>query len=148
MAKFIDIEKFLQEKGIEFKVIDLPAVAISVSDVVRLTNGQIKEDEIIKTLIVKTKDGNFVGCILKGGDRLNREVMDRLATKDEVLQLAGVEVGAVCPILLGIPVTIDEKVTELLRVNMGSGDHLKGLELHFGDLLKVLPKYTIGKISE
>lgn len=154
MAKFENIEKYLQEKGIDFKVIDLPETAVSVADVIRLSNGQVKEEEIIKTLIVKTKKGKpacrqagFVGCILKGGDRLKINIMDRLATKEEVLQIAGVEFGAVCPILLSIPIVIDEKVTKLKRVNMGSGDHLKGLEMDFGDLLKCLSDFKIKEIS-
>ena len=95
-----EIENYLKQKGVEYKVIDLPDTAVSVEDVVRLSGGQVKEEEIIKTLIVKTKTGDFVGRILQGKDRLKREVMDRLATKEEVLQIAGVEVGAVCPILL------------------------------------------------
>lgn len=147
MAKFGEIEKYLKEKGIDYKVIDLPGIAVSVADVVRLSHGQVKEEEIIKTLIGKTKNGNFVGYVLRGGDRLKKEVMERLATQDEVLQIAGVEFGAVCPILLEILILIDKKVTGLKRVNMGSGDHLKGLEMNFGDLLKALPQYTIGEIS-
>lgn len=75
MAKFTDIEKYLQAKRIDFTVISLPAVAISVNDVVRLSGGQIK------------------------------------------------------------------------RVNLGSGDHLKGLEVDIEDLLKVLSDYKIEDIS-
>ena len=147
MAKFDEIENYLKQKGVEYKVIDLPDTTVSVEDVVRLSGGQVKEEEIIKTLIVKTKTGDFVGRILQGKDRLKREVMDRLATKEEVLQIAGVEVGAVCPILLGIPMIIDKKVANLARVNMGSGDHLKGLEINLPDLLKVLDDFRIEEIS-
>lgn len=147
MAKFDEIENYLKQKGVEYKMIDLPGTAVSVDDVVRLSGGRVKEEEIIKTLIVKTRGGEFVGCILQGKDRLKKEVMDRLATKEEVLQIAGVEVGAVCPILLGIPLLIDAKVTQLKRVNMGSGDHLKGLEMNFADLLKVLDEFRIEEIS-
>lgn len=147
MAIFLEIEKYLQEKGIDFQVIDLPETAVSAADIIRLSAGQVKEEEIIKTLIIKTKEGKFVACVLQGGDRLRKDFMDRLATKDEVLQTAGVEFGAVCPILLGIPIVIDEKVVKLKRVNMGSGDHLKGLEMNFEDLLKCLPDCNIEEIS-
>lgn len=147
MAKFKDIQQFLTEKGVVYKVVDLPATAVSVEDVVRLSGGLVKEEEIIKTLIVKIRGGEFVGCILQGKDRLKREVIDRLATKEEVLKIAGVEVGAVCPILLGVPVIIDKKVMNLKKVNMGSGDHLKGLEMYFSDLLKSLEDFRIEEIS-
>lgn len=148
MARFIDIEKYLEEKGIEYKVIDLPEIAVSVADVVRLSGGRIKEEEIIKTLIIKTIKGTFLGCILRGQDKLKRDIMDRLATKDEVLQITGVEIGAVCPILLDIPILIDKKATKLQKVNMGSGDHLKGLEMNFRDLLKLLTNYKIEEIID
>lgn len=147
MAKFTDIEKYLKEKGINYQIIDLPDTVVSVADVIRLSGGKIKEEEIIKTLVVKTKDGKFMGCILKGKDRLKKGIMDRLATKDEVLQITGVEVGAVCPILLTVTILIDKKVAGLERVNMGSGDHLKGLEMNFVDLLKLLTNYRIEEIS-
>ena len=64
MAKFDQIKNYLQQKGIEYKIIDLPDAAISVEDVVRLSNGQVREEEIIKTLIVKTKEGKFIACVL------------------------------------------------------------------------------------
>lgn len=113
MAKFAEIKHFLDKQGIEFEVIDLPGRAVSVEDVVRLSGGKVHREEIVKTLIVKTKQGNFM----------------------------------VCPILAGLPIVIDKKVTNLKRVNMGSGDHLRGLEMDFVDLLKVLSDYTVEEIS-
>lgn len=149
MARFSEIEKFLKEKNIDFDVIDLPATAVSVDDVIRLTGGRVKEDEIVKTLIVKAKSGDFVACILKGRDRIdmNKGQFDRLAKKEEVERIAQVEVGAVCPILLGIPIIIDNQVSKLERVNMGSGDLLKGLEMKLSDLLKVLKNYEFKNIT-
>ncbi len=159
MAKFNEIEKLLKEKGIDFKVINFPTVAVSVEDVMRLAGDQIKREEITKTLVVKLKCGDFVVCLLKGDDRLNKNVLisdgqhqdqsiSRLATKEEVLEVAGVEIGAVCPILLNIPIIFDEKVMSLKRINLGSGDLLKGLEMNFADLISLLSNYTTSKIRE
>lgn len=148
MAKFADIEKFLKERGVEYEVINLPDTAISVDDVVRLSGGQVKEEEIIKTLIAKGRNGQFTAFVLPGKNRLRGELIERLAAKEEVLQIAGVDFGAVCPISLGISVVVDKKVAELKRVNMGSGDHLKGLEMNLPDLLKVLDDFRIEEISQ
>ncbi|MBI4036599.1 YbaK/EbsC family protein [Candidatus Daviesbacteria bacterium] len=146
MAKFGEIKKFLEENTVQFTVIELASIARSVEDVMKLSNGQVKSEEVIKTLIVK-KGGEFQGLVLRGDDRLKNNFIDRFATKDEVLSIAGVEFGAVCPVLLGIPIIIDKKVMNLKRVNMGSGDLLKGIDLNLEDLLKVLPNSTIEVIS-
>lgn len=148
MAKFDEIEKYLKQNGVNFEVINLPSTAISVDDVVRLTGGQIKREEIVKTLIVKLKSGDFIACLLKGDNRLKKcNIIERLALNEEVLKITKVKPGAVCPILIGIPVIVDQKVMELKRVNMGSGDHLKGLEMDLSDLLKVLSDYIVEEIS-
>lgn len=147
MAALAAIQEFLEKEGIGYKLITLSEKAVSYDDVVRLAGGQIKMEEIVKTLIVKDKKGEFIACVLPGKERLNSEVMERLATRDEVKEIAGVDIGAVCPILLGIPVVLDARVSTLERVNMGSGDHLKGLEIGVEDLLKVLPEYRIEEIT-
>lgn len=147
MAKFEQIKNFLDQKNITYKIINLPEVAVSVEDVARLSKGQIKEEEIAKTLIVKLKNNHqLVGCVLPGKARLKGDLIERLATKQEVLQISNVDFGAVCPILLTVPILIDESLTEFENINLGSGDHLKGLELKFQDLLKVLTDYRIEKL--
>lgn len=149
MAKFAEIIDYLEEKGIPFKVINLPETAVSVEDVIRLSNGQVRPEEIIKTLIFKTNSGEFKACIIKGKDKVNVNKLkdfNGLATKDEVIQISGVEIGAMCPILLGVHIIIDQNVTNLKRVNMGSGDHLKGLEMDLKDLLKAISNFSIEEI--
>lgn len=158
MAKFNKIEKLLKDKGIDFKVINFPSVAVSMEDVMRLAGHQVKREEIIKALIVKLKCGDFVACIIKGENKLDKNVLlsdgnhidqsiSRLATKEEILEIAGVEIGAVCPILLDIPIIFDEKVMSFSRVNLGSGDLLKGLEMNFTDLISLLPNYKVSQIA-
>lgn len=149
MAIFSKIQEFLKKKGVQFTVIEQPETAISLDDVLRLTNGQVKEQEIVKTLIGKMKNDEFKAFVLKGRDRLDVQKMQnfgRLATKEEVSQIAEVEPGAVCAIQLGIPIIIDSKVIELTKVNMGSGDHLKGLEMDLSDFLESLPSYSVETI--
>ncbi len=46
--------KQLKAKGIAFRLIELKDRAVSVDDVVRFSNGDIKKDEICKTMIIKT----------------------------------------------------------------------------------------------
>lgn len=43
---------------------------------------------------------------------------------------------------------IDKKVAELEKLDMGSGDHLKGIELALEDLLSLLPECRFEEIAE
>jgi prolyl-tRNA editing enzyme YbaK/EbsC (Cys-tRNA(Pro) deacylase) len=62
------------------------------------------------------------------------------------MEVTGVEPGAVCPILLKIPVYIDGRVTKKNRVNFGSGNHLYGIDMNFQDLAKVF-EYTVVDVA-
>ena len=70
-----------------------------------------------------------------------------MASPDEVRKVAGVDPGAVCPLTLSIPLTIDTRVIKLLRVNFGSGHHLHGIEMRTADLLRAV-LHTIADIAQ
>src|SRR3989344_468873 len=146
MANLEQIEKNLQKLSLPYKVIDLGAEVFTVEGV---KDAGVNEDQIVKTLIISTSQ-RFVALAVRGKDRLDfRKVRklfgskSELAKADEVFEVCGVPVGAVCPILLDIPVYFDEKVMDLGHINMGSGDLTKGLEMEFSDLLKAVGKYQV-----
>ncbi len=160
MANLIQIEKHLKHLRLSYKLIDLNQEAFTVSDVVR---AGIIEDEVVKTLVVRgtksitgiksikgIKGQQFVALALRGKDRLDFKKVRRLsgsktelAKPGEVLHVVGVPIGAVCPVLVGIPLYFDEKVMDLGNVHMGSGDLKHGLEMKLSDLLKACSDYKI-----
>ncbi len=130
----------LRAKGILFRLIELNDRAVSIDDVVRLSKGDIRREEICKTMIVKTGAG-YRGAFLKGDRRVDFDKLRallgsevRLASLKEVREVTGVDPGAVCPLLLGIPLLMDRQVMGLKKVNFGSGDHLYGIEMGPKDL--------------
>lgn len=146
MANLVQIEKFLQQQKLPYEVIDLSQEAFTVADVV---NAGIRVDEVIKTLIVRTND-DFVALALRGEDRIDFKKVrklfgskSQLAKPEEVLRVVGVPIGAVCPIMIGIPLYFDRKVMDLVNVHMGSGNLKHGLEMKLKDLLKVIGKYQL-----
>ncbi|MBI4037860.1 YbaK/EbsC family protein [Candidatus Curtissbacteria bacterium] len=159
MASLVQIEKFLLSKNIPYKIIDLGGEVFRVDEVVRVG---INPDEILKTLVVRFEKDTIKGMqkkyaalALRGKDRLDFKKVRRvfggkatLASADEVLEIAGVPIGAVCPIGIGVPVYFDEKAMKLELVNMGSGDLTKGLDMTFKDLLKVIADYKIIDVSQ
>lgn len=160
MANLKQIEKYLVSKKLPHKVVDLGGDVFTVKGVVE---AGIDKDEVVKTLIIRTNQ-HFVALAVRGKDRVDFKKVRRLfgpstslpsinlrtsrvncelAKADEVLKVCKVPIGAVCPILLDIPVYFDDKVMSLSRINMGSGDLKCGLEMELGDLLKAVGKYYV-----
>lgn len=157
MANLKQIEEHLRAKKLRYEVIDLGGEVFTVEGV---SKAGVDEDEIVKTLIVRV-NGNpsisgisgsirFAALAVRGKDRLDFKKIRKLfgsksgfAKAEEVLKVCKVPIGAVCPILLGIPLIFDRKVMDLKRVHMGSGDLTRGLEMDFKDLLRAVDKYQV-----
>ena len=155
MANLQQIERHLKKIKLSYTVIHLGDEIFTVRGVVETG---VDEDEIVKTLIIRTQQNlrrsqhkvKFIALAVRGKDRLDFKKVRKLfgskselAKAEEVLKVCKVPIGAVCPILLDIPVIFDNKVMKLKHVNMGSGDLTKGLEMDFGDLLKAIGDYQV-----
>ncbi len=142
----LDSERFLSEKGIPYRLIDLTDRAMTVADVIRFSKGDFSVDEVCKTVIMRDSGERRVAFFLRGNDRVDflkaktaTGMKLRIASPDEVRVAAGVDPGAVCPLLLNIPLILDTRITELPRVNFGSGHHLHGIEMMTEDFIRVVP---------
>jgi prolyl-tRNA editing enzyme YbaK/EbsC (Cys-tRNA(Pro) deacylase) len=148
----VTVEEILEGAGVEYRVMELTDRAVSVEDVVRFSKEDINPGEICKTIIVKSKAG-FTALFLKGSDRVSfkklRGVTGKahIAPPEDVMEITGVMPGAVCPLLVPVPVIVDWKLLALDKVNFGSGDHLYGLEMKSADLNRVMD-FTVADISE
>jgi len=136
--------KLLEEKGVDYRVVELTERAVTVEDVVRYAKHTIDPDEICKTIILKDRGGRMHAVFLRGGDRIDFKKLRGLigkasvAASDEVEEATGFKPGAVCPLTLDVPLYIDERVFMKERINFGSGNHLYGIELSSKDLAKVI----------
>jgi len=144
----LKIEDILEEKKVPYHIIELEARAITVEDVIEYSKEDINPEEICKTILVKHRD-QYYALFLRGADKVDFKKLKALigkasiASRESVLKVAGVEPGAVCPLLLDVPVLVDRRVLELERVNFGSGDHLYGVEIAAGELGRVLDYRTV-----
>lgn len=152
MVMVLRVEEILDGAGVEYRLMELTDRAVSVDDVVRLSKGKINPDEICKTILVKSKAG-FTALFLRGSDRVSFKKLKavtgkaRIASPEDVMEITGVEPGAVCPLLVTVPVIVDWKLLRLDRVNFGSGDHLYGIEMKSVDLYRVMD-YTVADFTE
>ena len=150
----LEAERILRERGIPYHLIELTDRAMTVADVARYSKGDIKVDEICKTIIMRDDSGDHYAFLLVGTDRVDFLKAKRLtgkklrvASPEEVRASAGVDPGAVCPLTLRIPLTIDERVLKLARINFGSGHHLHGIEMATADLLRAMP-HTVADVAQ
>ncbi len=143
MVEMLESERFLIKKGIPYRLIDLNDRAMTVADVIRFSKGDFPAEEVCKTVIMRDSGDGRIAFFLRGNDRVDflkakaaTGLKLRIASPDEVRIAAGIDPGAVCPLLLNIPLIIDTRVTSLRRVNFGSGHHLHGVEMATEDLLR------------
>jgi len=147
----LPVEELLIEADVEYRIIELEARAISVEDVIEYSKEPINPDEICKTILVKRKN-QYHGLFLRGADQIDfkklKTLIDKssIASRNEVKEVSGVDAGAVCPLLLDIPVIVDKRVLDLEKLNFGSGNHLYGVEINSGDLSRVL-EYSVADFA-
>ena len=135
----------LDKASVKYSLFKLDKQAYTVEDVVKYSRGMIKLDEICKTMILTDDQGQGFGVLLLGVNRVNLKKVGKitekklhLASRKEVIELTGIEPGAICPIILEIPLLVDELVLLKNRINFGSGDHQYGIEMNSIDLKKVV----------
>ncbi len=150
----LEAERVLHEKGIPYRLIELTDRAMTVADVARYSKGDFNVGEICKTVIMRDESGGRYAFLLVGTDRVDflkaRRLTGRklrVASPAEVRESTGVDPGAVCPLTLRIPLTIDQRVLKLARLNFGSGHHLHGIEMSTTDLLRAVP-YTLADVAQ
>lgn len=135
----------LDEAGVEYILFTLDKQAFTVNDVVKYSRGRVKIDEICKTMILTDDEGFGFGLLLLGVSRIDFKKLKMitgrnfsLANRKQVVELTGIEPGAICPIILDIPLLVDGQVFTKNRINFGSGNHLYGIEINPDDLIKVV----------
>jgi prolyl-tRNA editing enzyme YbaK/EbsC (Cys-tRNA(Pro) deacylase) len=136
----LKVQGILEKHNISYRIIELEKPAITAR---ARSKQEINPEEICKTILIKHKQ-EFFALLLKGTDLIDFNKLkskigkSSIASRDEVFMMVGVEPGAVCPILVNVPVLVDCRVFELVLLNFSSGNKLYGVEINSNDLIKVL----------
>jgi prolyl-tRNA editing enzyme YbaK/EbsC (Cys-tRNA(Pro) deacylase) len=148
----LKVKDILEAKGTPYRIIELRERAISVNDVMRYSINDINPEEICKTILIKQKN-LYYALFLRGKDKIDFKKLKGLigkssiASLEEVLTVTGVEPGAICPLLVDVPIILDKRVLCLEKLNFGSGNHLYGIEIASSDL-ECLIRYKLADIAE
>ena len=140
-------------RGLEVDIIERPA-AISLEEAAELMG--ITPADIVKSLVVKRRDGTFVFALVPGGRKISwpklRAVVgvNKLQLPDASLALAatGYERGTITPLgsTTAWPVVADASIAGR-RVSMGAGEHGRSL---FVDADRLIDAFgaTVADISD
>lgn len=142
--KKISSTTLLDSRGIQYRLISLTKKAITVKDVIEFSKEELNPDEICKTIILNSQKKGKIALLLKGDKKIDFKrlkpffgKMD-ICSREEVFQISGVRPGAVCPLILDIPLFIDKQILSLDNINFGSGHHKFGIEIKTKDLEKII----------
>jgi Ala-tRNA(Pro) deacylase len=108
---------------------------------------KVTESETVKSLVLKTKEGNMIVLVLPGNKKVNwKQAAAGANTKkvsfakpDEVTQAVGCEVGCVPPFghLTTLPIYMDPDLTKKNFVYFNPGVHDKSFKIKAWDLKKL-----------
>ncbi|MBI2667568.1 YbaK/EbsC family protein [Candidatus Woesearchaeota archaeon] len=145
------VEKILKKNNIKYKIIKHNRKIIRSDD---LEDKGIKKENVCKTIILKTRKGDYIAVCLKGEDRIDtKKVKDLIGKKvdvashESVKKSTGLKIGEVCPLLINMPIIIDKRIFEKDELHFGSGDLYYELILNPKDLEKVI-NYKIADITK
>ena len=128
----------------------------STKDAVKATD--LDSNSIIKCLLLKSKNNEYLGAIIKGSDKLDFKTLEslsgykrlRMARTEDVERELGFELGGVPAIVFskrGIRTFVDNKVLSLDYVVGSGGSQFHGMRFNPKQLVKVL-NYTPVNISK
>ena len=134
----------LEDKNISYEIFEHEPV---YTNPVMAEALNVNESETVKSLVLKTKEGNMFVLVLPGNKKVNwkqaaaaaktRKVT--FAKPDEVSQAVGCEVGCVPPFghLTMLPIYMDPDLTKKNFVYFNPGVHDKSFKVKAWDLKKL-----------
>ena len=145
------VTELLEKNDISFDVVVIPLSEdkkpIRNLEELLLSEGR-DPNSIVRSLLFKTKSGDFVLLAVAGGGRADWAILRkhlgerklRMAEFDEIEEVTGYVVGAVPPVALpdSIRVLVDESINSFDKVIIGSGVLGFALALSSTDLLTLL----------
>jgi Cys-tRNA(Pro) deacylase len=150
------VGKVLASQGIAHRVFVHPGPIRSLEQAAA-ERGQ-RPEQVVRSLLFRIAADEFVLVLIAGGQqvawRALREALgeSRLTTasREEVKQVTGYELGAVAPFGLPQPlrVLVDESVLAEKEVSIGSGVRGTTIILRTHDLLRALPQKEIVRVGE
>jgi len=144
----MDLEEKIRKK-MEAEKVSIESVdhePVNTNPAMALALG-VKESQTVKSLVLKTKEGNFAVFVLPGDKRIDWKIISNqfntkkvgFATPEEVFELVGCEVGCVPPFghITELPIYMDKDLLKKDIVYFNPGVHNKSFKVRAWDLKKL-----------
>ncbi len=105
-------------------------------------------EQVVRSLLFRIASDEFVMVLITGGQQVDwralRQTLNQsrltMASRDEVLEVTGYELGAVAPFGLPrpLPILVDESVLAPEELSLGSGERGTTIILRRDDLMRAL----------
>jgi Cys-tRNA(Pro)/Cys-tRNA(Cys) deacylase len=149
------VTRALDEKGITYRFFQHPGQVRSLEQAAR-ERGQ-RPQQIVRSIVFRLSEDGFVMVLMAGPQQISWAALRSylghsrmtMASKEQVREVTGYELGAVSPFGLPKPVRIlvDESVMAPAEVSIGSGVRNATVILTSADLMKALGKVEVGKFG-
>jgi Ala-tRNA(Pro) deacylase len=140
---FQRVEALLTERGVPFDVLRHAPVYTS-EEAARVRGTPLASGA--KALVCKGDDA-IVMFVLPADRKLDSKTVRqsqgwrklRFASRDEVLQITGLEPGSIPPFgsLFGLPTLCDSRLGENEKINFNAGDHSISVSMSYADYLRI-----------
>jgi Cys-tRNA(Pro)/Cys-tRNA(Cys) deacylase len=117
-----------------------------------------RTEQVVRSILFRLAKGEYAMVLMAGPDQISWRALRAhfgqsrltMASREEVLQVTGYELGAVAPFGLPVPVpiVIDESVLAQDEISIGSGVRGTTIFLKPDDLLQGLPSPTVGRFKK
>ena len=107
-----------------------------------------KPDQVVRSILFRISKSDFALVLMPGPNQIDWKALRShlgkarftMATPEEVLEITGYPIGAVCPFGMKttLPVLVDKSILEQDVVSLGSGQHSTALIMKTNDLIKAL----------
>ncbi len=112
-----------------------------------------RPEQVVRSLLFRESKGSYLMVLIAGPEQIDWRKLRQhrgtsritMASKAEVLQVTGYELGAVAPFGLpqAIPILVDRSVLEQEEISMGSGIRNVAIILNSKDLMKALGEVEV-----
>ncbi|HSM58945.1 MAG TPA: YbaK/EbsC family protein [Candidatus Sulfomarinibacteraceae bacterium] len=117
-----------------------------------------KPQQVVRSLLFRLAEDEFVMVLVAGGQQVNWRALRQelgqsrltMASREEVYEVTGYELGAVAPFGLPrpLPILVDESVLAAHEVSIGSGVRGVTVILRSADLMRALGDAAVVRVGE